>query len=245
LPKTWTLRWQVPFAAVLLVLGIMLSVQFKAQQTLSTALEYQNTEDLVAMWRELNTKRERLRQEIGELRAKEALLAEQSAQGRSTRENLERDLARLQAAGGLAPVRGPGITVTLTGETPLLYYDLADLVNELWASGAEAIAVNDQRLTALAAIGEMRQGETYYLTLDGRRLLYPIVVKALGDPNTLEKGLTFTGGLIDNFNTLYAIYPRIEKHGELALPGARPATWHYAQPKGSATPALKGVGEES
>lgn len=231
--KIWTLRWQVPFAAVLLILGIMLSVQFKTQQALSTALEYQSTEDLVAIWKELAAKRDRLRQEIDELRAKETLLTEQSALGRSTSENLKRDLTRLQAASGLAPVRGPGITVTLTGEAPVLHYDLVDLINELWASGAEAIAVNDQRLTGLSAVGEARDGENYYLTLDGRRILYPIVVKAIGDPDTLEKGLTFTGGLIDNFNILYGIYPKIEKHAELVLPAAPPITWRYAQPKES------------
>lgn len=235
MPKSGALRWQVPFAAVLLVLGMMLSVQFKTQQTLSTALEYQSTEDLVAMWRELNTKRDRLRQEISELRAKEATLAEQSAQGRSTRENLERDLQRLKAASGLAPVRGPGITVTFAGETPLLHYDLVDLVNELWASGAEAIAINERRLTARSAIGEVRRGENYSLTLDGQLLVYPIVVKAVGDPDTLEKGLTFTGGLVDNFNTLYAIYPRIQKHEELTVPGALPAPWNYGQIKGAGT----------
>jgi len=231
--KGVSLRWQVPFAGVLLILGIMLSVQFKTQQALSTALEYQSTEDLVAMWKELAAKRDRLRQEVEELRTREATLSEESALGQSTGENLRKDLSRLRAASGLAPVRGPGITVTITGEAPLLPYDLVDLINELWASGAEAIAVNDRRLTWLSAIGEARDGENYYLTLDGLRITYPIVIKAIGDPDTLEKGLTFTGGLIDNFNTLYAIYPKIEKQTELLLPAAPPVTLHYARPKGS------------
>ena len=226
--KAW--RWQALTAVILFFLGVMLSVQFKAQQALSGALEYQSTESLVAMWRDLNTKKELLQKELGELRAKEATLAEQASQGKSAEENLRQELTRLRAVTGLAAVRGPGITITLGGNSPLLALDLVDLVNELWVSGAEAVAVNGQRITALSALGEAKAGEEYYLTLNGKRLYYPIVIEAIGDPDTLEKGLTFPGGLIDNFNTLYAIYPEIQKQEELVLPAAPPASWRYARP---------------
>ena len=49
--------------------------------------------------------------------------------------------------GGLAAT-GPGITVTIDGDTPVLAMNLVDLVNELWASGAEAISINGHRMMA-------------------------------------------------------------------------------------------------
>ena len=227
---TIKLRWQVLLAVVMFFLGLMLSVQFKAQQALSTALEYQTTENLVAMWKDLNAKKELLQKELEQLRTQEATLGQQSSAGKNAKEDLQRELVKLQTATGLVAVSGPGISVTLNGDSPVIALDLVDLINELWASGAEAIAVNGQRLTALSAVGETRVGDEYFLTLNGRRLYYPIVIQALGDPDTLEKGLTFPGGIIDNFNTLYAIYPRIEKHERLTLPPAPATSWRYARP---------------
>jgi uncharacterized protein YlxW (UPF0749 family) len=215
----------------------MLSVQFKTHQALSTALEYQGTEALVAIWKELNNKKDLLEQELTYLREREAALSRTSVAGETTRDNLRQELTKLQLACGLLPARGPGITVTFSGDTPLLSLDLVDLINELWASGAEAIAINDLRVTGLTSVGEVRERGEYRLTVDGRKLNYPIVVKAIGDPDNLEKGLTFPGGLIDNFNTLYAIYPRIEKRAELAVPAAPPVAWKYSHPKDASTSA--------
>ncbi|MGB9886130.1 MAG: DUF881 domain-containing protein [Moorellales bacterium] len=231
------LRWQLLLAVVMFFLGLMLSVQFKAQQALSTALEYQSTETLVAMWKDLNAKKELLQKELEQLQTQETSLGQQSFAGKNAKEELQRELVKLKTATGLVAVSGPGITVTLSGDSPVIALDLVDLINELWASGAEAIAVNGHRINALSAVGETRVGDEYFLTLDGRRLFYPIVIQALGDPDTLEKGLTFPGGLIDNFNTLYAIYPRIEKHERLQLPPAPVINWRYARPEAESTGA--------
>ena len=76
---------------------------------------------------------------------------------------------RLGLASGTLPVEGPGLVVRLDdappddavedplrGGTPVdgrvQDRDLQDLVNGLWAAGAEAISINDVRLTALTAI---------------------------------------------------------------------------------------------
>ncbi|MHB1128206.1 MAG: DUF881 domain-containing protein, partial [Bacillota bacterium] len=110
-----------------------------------------------------------------------------------------------------------------------------DIVNELWASGAEAVAINDQRVTVNTSISEGEANNTFFITINSEKLLYPAVVKAIGDPPTLEKSLTFDGGLIDNLNTLQ-IFPQIVQKKELLIPAVRkPAAWKYAQPKSAPT----------
>ena len=65
---------------------------------------------------------------------------------------------------GLTAVHGPGVIVEIAdskrvvppGENPanfvVLVDDLRDIVAALWASGAEAISINDERLVATSSI---------------------------------------------------------------------------------------------
>ncbi|OIQ60082.1 hypothetical protein MOTE_09160 [Moorella thermoacetica] len=229
--------WPLSLTVVFLVLGLLLSLQFRTQRLLASSLEAQKTTDLITMWKNLSTKRNQLQGEIAQLQQQLFTLKTNSSQSSEAETSMEKEMARLQMNTGLAAVKGPGITVTITGDAPLLYYDLVDLVNELWASGAEAIAVNDHRISAYTIISDQQDGPRNYITIDGQRLLYPIVIKAIGDPQTLDKGLTFTGGLIDNLNNLYKIYPIVKKEQDLQLPATSLPAWHYAKPAPPPAPA--------
>lgn len=100
-------------------------------------------------------------------------------------------VAQAQVDGGATAVQGPGVTVTLhdsppaTGETePRNRVNAGDLqlvVNALWASGAEAVVVNDQRLTSLSSI----RGAGDAIVVDFRGLAPPYEVAAIGDPDAL------------------------------------------------------------
>jgi uncharacterized protein YlxW (UPF0749 family) len=99
-------------------------------------------------------------------------------------------LTDLEAATGLAPVRGSGAKVTLadgpvtidpvTGERQtqgqVKDSDLQQAANALWAGGAEAIAVNGMRLTATSTIRQA--GEA--ILVDQRPVTSPYEVVALG-----------------------------------------------------------------
>ena len=75
--------------------------------------------------------------------------------------------------------------------------DLALLVNGLWRAGAEAIAINGQRLTARSAI----RNSGAAINVNGRPPLSPpYVVTAIGDTKTLQADLldTSTGLAFQN-----------------------------------------------
>ncbi|MGI6552337.1 MAG: DUF881 domain-containing protein [Clostridia bacterium] len=222
--------WQVSLALVFILLGMLISMQFKTQQNIINSLNAQKKEDLVAVWKSLDEKRRSLELEITDLNTKYWELMEESQAGTAALKNVTEDMNKLKIVNGLVPVTGSGITVTITGDAPLLFLDLIDLVNELWATGAEAIAINDHRVTQRTSIFEAEDALSVYITVNGEKLLYPIVVKAIGDPHTLEKGLTFTGGLVDNWNTLYSIYPEVQQKEELTIPPVKEIpSWRYAQ----------------
>lgn len=122
--------------------------------------------------------------------------------------------SQLLAAVGAVAVQGPGVVVTLDdapvdsgadsavkNEGRVLSRDLQIVVNALWAAGAEAVDVNEQRLTSRSAI--RFAGEA--ILVNYRPLTRPYVVRAIGDPDRL--GAEFAAGdggaylkaLADNF----------------------------------------------
>ncbi len=108
---------------------------------------------------------------------------------------------------GLTARRGPGVTVTLTdaprgpdGRYPtdaapddlvVHQQDVQSVLNALWAGGAEAIAMQDQRIVATSAPRCI--GNT--LLLHGRTYSPPYVITALGDRARLEAALAAEPGI--------------------------------------------------
>lgn len=109
------------------------------------------------------------------------------------------DLASTLGVGtGTAPVRGPGLLITVDDSPDavpgaggvILDSDLQLLVNGLWAAGAEAIAINGHRLTTRTAIHFAGQA----ITVNYSSLRPPYVVAAIGNPDTLPARFLETSG---------------------------------------------------
>lgn len=104
-------------------------------------------------------------------------------------------LARVERLGvvtGFQAVLGPGVRITV-GDGPdaaVRAADLRALVDGLWNAGAEAIAINDQRLTARSAISN--SGVTVRIVGNNRSLSPPYVVEAIGNRGTLQADLMET-----------------------------------------------------
>lgn len=75
--------------------------------------------------------------------------------------------------------------------------DLVDIVNELKNAGAEAIAVNDIRLTNTSSI-EM---EKNIIVVDGQRISRPYIIKSIGKSDTMNSSLIRPGGTIELIKT--------------------------------------------
>ncbi|MEO3977401.1 DUF881 domain-containing protein [Streptomyces sp. CAU 1734] len=107
--------------------------------------------------------------------------------------------------------------------------DMQRVVNGLWESGAEAIAINGQRLTALSAI--RAAGDA--ILVDNRPLVPPYRVLAVGDGKTL--GTTFRDSadgqylhaLRENFKVRYAISAK----DRVRLPAAPSLIVRTAEPR--------------
>jgi uncharacterized protein YlxW (UPF0749 family) len=139
----------------------------------------------------------------------------------------------LEADSGLTPVRGPGLTVVIDGSTAssgagaILDRDIQLLVNGLWSSGAEAVAIGGVRLRTTSAI---RQAGGAIL-VDNRPVFWPLTVEAVGNPATLHVNFVNTVGFgrFQTFVSLYGIRFDVSAQASLALPAAAAVNLQYAR----------------
>lgn len=205
--------WLIVISATMMILGCAIVMQINSTAAQSTSLESQSTETLVSMVRSLNDYRNNLESELDQLNIINTTL--------DTSATLERQIQQLEIFTGAIAVQGDGVSVTITGDYDIYNFDIIDILNELKVTGAEAMAVNNIRYTTTSRLTqEIDLTGQIYVAMDGERLLTPIVITAIGDPSTLEKGLTFTGGIIDNLNTLYSIYPIVRQEIDIVIPAA-------------------------
>lgn len=150
------------------------------------------------------------------------------------------ELTRLEAQTGAASVVGPGLAVRLAEKAGpagaggvsgggdsrgadqqtdgrVSDRDLQTVVNEVWAAGAEAVAVNGQRLTSLSAIRSAGDA----VLVDFRPLLPPYVVLAIGAPDTLRSRLVdgFGGSYLRVLRN-YGITSSITTRATIRLPAS-------------------------
>lgn len=179
-----------PGLAALVVMGLFgLLVATAGVQTARNADEDSSGRDslvtqIKARSAQVDARRERqanLREEIDSL---QSAFLETTTQGRA----LSARLNRLGVATGAMPVTGPGVKVVVDDAPDavsdverVLDKDLQKLVNALWASGAEAISINGQRLTALSPIRVAGSA----ITVNFVSLSRPYTVLAVGDPDTM------------------------------------------------------------
>ena len=121
--------------------------------------------------------------------------------GATSLASVSEELERQRVAAGLTAVHGPGVVVTLddssravpAGDDAANYlvhdYELRDVVNLLWLAGAEAVAVNDERLVASTSIYCV--GST--VIVNETRLSPPYDMRAIGNAAQLESTLQDPG----------------------------------------------------
>ena len=206
--------WHIYLVVTFVLLGILISTQIHTQNRLLSDLSMQSTSDLSIMLKNLTDKRWLLTEELEE--AEHNLVTYQNDYNNDTAllSSVENELNRLQLISGASAVKGPGISINVNGY--LLSSDLVVIVNELWAAGAEAVAINDCRITATSGIGYVETLDKTYLTCDGTVIQEPYEIRAIGNNATLEKSLTMPGGIADSLS-LYQVHLNITLHDEIVL----------------------------
>ncbi len=130
----------------------------------------------------------------------EVEVLERSSGDSGTTNDLTRAADTLADQVGVGPVRGPAVRVTLddagytldtlpdgfsVNDVVVHQQDVQAVVNALWAGGAEAMMIQDQRVIATSAVQCV--GNTLYL--QGRVYSPPYVITAIGDVRSLKASI--------------------------------------------------------
>jgi uncharacterized protein YlxW (UPF0749 family) len=120
------------------------------------------------------------------------------------------------------------------------------VVNALWAAGAEAVAINDERLaptTTIRAAGEA-------ILVDLRPVTSPYTIRAIGDPDTLLPRFADSAAArrYQSQTAVFGIGFSVQRVGELTLRAATGTDLVYARPAepeptaGAPSPNASGTG---
>lgn len=202
----------VVLAFVLLITGFILALNYEMTSEKSDTLapgyerQWEREDELrnqIIMEQTANRKlQEDLRLYQSQVRELEEDVASLNAEQEARANNLLEDLERLRKIVGDVTVEGPGIEISLVdsdyvpdGADPNDYivheFHIQKVVQELFVTGAEAVAINGYRINQNSYI----QCTGPVIRVDGNTSSAPFVITAIGDGQKLESALTIHGGV--------------------------------------------------
>jgi uncharacterized protein YlxW (UPF0749 family) len=224
-PPHRSLRDRLGVVAVLVAAGLLFAASASAAGGGNLRSD---AEDLPALIRQETRQVESTSERVTELRDQIDELT--GAVGDSGVKALQKRADAMRPEAGLAAVEGPGITVTLEDaphdrpvpedlDKDLLVVhqqDVEAVVNALWAGGAEAMMLMDQRVISTSAVRCV--GST--LRLQGRVYSPPYTITAIGDPDSLAAALSRSPEvqIYQQYVAAYGLGYQQEKEQSITMP---------------------------
>jgi len=185
---------------VSLSLGLMIALQFRTTSSIAGGVPVDRVQELTIEKKQVEIDKANLEEEAADLTAK----IEEARQGRTQAGDvLGSELSKIRMYAGLTPLVGPGVEVIMENppESPGGSYsfytirdeDILKVINDLRGAGAEAIAVNEQRILSTS---EVRLAGNH-INVNLTRLSPPYRITAIGNPGTLKSSLEIKGGLVE------------------------------------------------
>ncbi len=232
-------RWLLPLSGILLVMGGLLGVQVRTQSQRSAFDLGRSTSMLAEVYSANREQSEAQKKEIEQLRRDKAAYEKAAANNRMTKA-IQDELQRSRIALGQVALKGPGIELVLgdstmradkgaAGAAEFLVvhdYDLYQLLNELWADGAEAISLNGQRIVSGSAI--VCSGTL--VTVNHVAVSAPFTFSVIGNQKNLVAGLTIRDGYIDRRRALQFQIKLAQKDDVLVPAISISPKYEYARP---------------
>jgi len=205
---------QVSLFVVALVIGILLVGQLRSQAR-PIELSTLTAQELSTLIEALGARNVELGDNLADLREQIRDYERADVQGRSDLTLSEEDLQRISAFGGLAEVEGQGISIQIEGSFDPTAVN--DLIYELRNAGAEAIAVNDIRITAqsVAVLG------TRAIEIDGTEIGPSFEIRAIGSPDGLQSAIERPGGILSLLQQSINAQFTVQQLDDLIVPATR------------------------
>lgn len=214
----------------MMILGLLLTTQFRIQRQVAPDVSRMRTDELVVALTErqeelaqAKTQIEQLRKEVETLRKSAAVVVPPPRE----------DMTPLEILAGSVEVTGPGVVVVLvetpeaaTAKNKVADEDIWRVLNELFTAGAEAVSVNGQRVTSVTGIRNVGSR----ILVNQTMIASPVEIQAIGDPIVLEASLKLRGGVVELLGR-WGISVMVTKNDSLKVPSFRSTpSFRFAKP---------------
>ena len=205
---------QISLFIVALVIGILLVGQLRSQAR-PIELSSLSAQELSTLIQTLSARNVELSDGLANLREQIRDYERAELQGQSTLELTEEQVEELAAFAGMRAVEGQGISIEIDGSFDPTAVN--DLIYELRNAGAEAIAVDDVRITArsVAVLG------TGAIEIDGVALGRSFTISAIGSPSGLRAAIERPGGILTLLGQSIDAVFTFEERTSLLIPGTQ------------------------
>ena len=213
-----------------LLLGVAIATQVR-QTTSGDSLDTARPADLLVLLDSLRQREATLSTEVAELQRSLNALQASGSSDQTAIQNAQDRLAALSILIGTVGATGPGVTVRVEDPGPgVPPQALLDVLDELRAAGAEAIQISDSRQAIRTGLDTWIVGAPGALTVDGKTLIPPYSVVAIGDPPTLAAAMNIPGGAVDSVKRVGGTMS-VQQADKVDITALRqPKPRQYAQP---------------
>jgi uncharacterized protein YlxW (UPF0749 family) len=217
-------------ALLCLLLGVAIATQVR-QNNSGDSLDTARPADLLVLLDSLRQREATLSTEVAELQRTLSALQASGSSDQAAIQNAQARLAALSILIGTVGATGPGVTVRIEDPGPgVAPQAMLDVIDELRAAGAEAIQIGDGHQAVRAGVDTWIVGAPGALTVDGKTLMPPYSVLAIGDPPTLAAAMNIPGGAVDSVKRVGGTMS-VQQGDKVDITALRqPKPRQYAQP---------------
>ena len=189
-------RGQVVVGVLVALVGFAGVTQVRSNQVDDTYAGLRQ-QDLIDILNGLAGNTQRAADEIQRLETTRDELQSDTSARKAALEQARKQVQVLGILAGTVPVRGPGVTITITEASGQVRVGpFIDMVQALRSAGAEAMQINHEvRVIAQTSFETATGG----VLVDGRLLRPPFTVDVIGPPDSLVDALRFPDGPQDQF----------------------------------------------
>jgi len=187
--------WMVLLAITGMLLGFLVITQSRYFTSYVESIGRDSSENIFRKIQVLKTSNDELEEEIQILNDQLAELSDQTSAIQSIKNEIEKD----KMISGDIEIFGPGLEIQIETEFSDIWF--IDLTNELFAAGAQAIAINNIRLVdSVVGFDALPNGQ---VMLNSIILNPPYKFEVIGDKSTIQVAIENPHGIIDKMKTTF------------------------------------------
>lgn len=218
-----------------LIIGIVLTIQLKSvSNSTGGIVSSLKAKQLSSELSNLKDRKEELLKELQRLDTRIEDYKLSDSKEYDIVNNLKKDINKYNVLSGYTVVKGSGIELSIfvdenidpsiegysdSREKIIYNYEyILYIINKLYASGAEAVCVNDERIIFSSEIHLTQEANTTKMLINNKPIEIPIKIKAIGNPKTLDAALNMRFGILDHMKEYLGIESKVEQRDEIEIP---------------------------